>query len=103
MPATPSTSHAASAAMLAMTSLATRTAPRVAVSPIPGSLRPFHVAVGAGVHADHVPTLDEERNLDGGASVELRRLGRAGDGVALEPGVGGLHLELDNDRQLDAD
>src|SRR5579859_3248426 len=103
MPATPSTSHAASAAMLAMTSLATRTAPRVAVSPIPGSLRPFQVAVRARVHADHVPGLDEKWDLDGGARVQLGRLGGAGDRVALEPGIGGLDLELDDDRQLDAD
>src|SRR5712691_974575 len=96
MPATPSTSHAARAAMLAITSLATRTAPRVAVSPISRSLRPLHVGVSSCIHSDQVAALDEQRHLDGGPRLQLGRLGPARNRVALEPGIGLDDLELDD-------
>src|SRR4030081_925324 len=113
MPATPSTSHAARAAMLAITSLATRTAPWVPFCPISGMLparprvrgrlRTLHIRARACVNADHITGLDEQRDSDLGARFQLRRLGRTRDRVALEPGIRVHDLELDVDRQLDAD
>src|SRR5579859_5209034 len=103
MPATPSTSHAARAAMLAMTSLATRTAPRVAASPIPRSLRPLYVGMSSSVDPDQIAALDEQRNLDLGPGLERGGLGGARNRVALEAWVCRDDAELDDDGQLDAD
>src|ERR1700694_437862 len=112
MPATPSTSHAASAAMLAMTSLATRTLPREPFTAIqavypegPGAspwLGPFHVGAGAGVDPYQIAWLDEKGDLDLCPGFERGRLGRPRYGVALEPRIGVHHLELHVDRQLNA-
>src|SRR3989442_5680945 len=99
MPATPSISHAASAAMLAITSLATRTAPSAPFSPIKRqcyalkrSLSALHVRLRSGIDADHVAGLDEQRHLDRGPGLEPGRFCRSRNRVALEPWIGPVHL-----------
>src|SRR6266851_5123951 len=113
MPETPSISHAASAAMLAMTSLATRTEPNDPLLPIqgdatawrhcPACLGALHVGLASRVYSDQIARLDEQRHLDHGAGFELGRLRGAGDRVTFEARVGLDHSQLDVDRQLDSD
>src|ERR1700687_546826 len=108
IPETPSISQAASAAMLAMTSLATLTAPRLPLLPMqpmlrPRALSPFHVRLGPGVDADHIPALDEEWHLDDRSGLERGRLGTAGHRVAPKARVGLDDSKLDVDRELDPD
>src|SRR5216684_3953080 len=84
MPETPSISHAASAAMLAMTSLATRTEPNDPLLPIqgdatawrhcPACLGALHVGLASRVYSDQIARLDEQRHLDHSARFELGRL-----------------------------
>src|SRR2546423_75884 len=126
-PATPSISRAAMAAMLAITSLATRTVPAGAFCSITiviltiGSLvgrrqrgqgvwpkrwrirsGSLHVVASARVDADAVALVDEQGHLDGGARLQGRRLCHAGHGVTAHALFGLLDLEFDSDRQLDA-
>src|SRR6267378_4570315 len=95
IPETPSISHAARAAMLAMTSLATRTAPNVPLLPITwpcyalapkirSGLGPFHISLRASVDPDQVARLDEQGDLDHRAGLELGGLRSPGNGVTLE-------------------
>ena len=53
------------------------------------------VAALAGVDLDPVARVDEQRHLDDGARLELRRLGHVRDRVALDARLGLGDLELD--------
>src|SRR5229473_409722 len=108
MPETPSISQAASAAMLVITSLATRTAPKLPLLPMqpmlrPRPLSPFHVGLRTGVDPDQIPGLDEQRHLDHSSRLECRRLGAAGHRIATKPRVRLDDFQLDVDRELDPD
>src|SRR3989475_13295671 len=113
MPETPSISHAARAAMLAMTSLATRTAPNDPLLPIQGmlplgaalplGLGPLHIGLGPRVNSDEITCLDEQRDLDHRTGFELGRLRGAGNNVALKARVGLHDSHFDVDWQLDPD
>src|SRR2546430_13511050 len=109
MLSTPSTSQAANAAMLAITSLATRTAPSEPFSLITGRCyacsrsRALDVRLVAGVDSDHVARLDEQRHLDRGASFELGGFGCAGKRVSLEARVRRNNFDIHVDRELHAD
>src|SRR5580700_215337 len=61
------------------------------------------VAAVARVDADDVTALDEERNLHGGAGLELRGLRRIRRRIAAKAGVGLDDLQFDVSRQIDAD
>src|SRR5260221_4711558 len=117
MACTPVTSSAASAAIQATTSLATRTVPRrsrpggsascsggcgAGPSAVIGS-RTLDVATGAGVDLDAVAGVDEQRDVDVDARLECRRLGAPGGGVAPEAGLGVGDLQLRGDGQVDAE
>src|SRR6267143_6734918 len=72
---------------------------RLMLRPEPsGSL---HIGLSSCVDSDYIAWLDEERHLDGGASLELRRLGGARGRVSLESRIGGDDFQLHIDRQLD--
>src|SRR5262245_39972796 len=64
---------------------------------------PLDVKAGRGVNADDVAFLDEERDVDHVAGFESRRLGAAGGGVALDARSGLHDLQLDFDREVEAD
>src|SRR5215510_4146081 len=76
--------------------------PLLAKTPLPGG-DPPQVLAAARVHLDHVPFVEEQRNLDHGAGLERRRLGAAGGGVAANAGIRLRDLKLDEVRQLDGD
>src|SRR3954452_15719331 len=61
------------------------------------------VAAVAGVDLDLLAGGDEQRHVDLVAGLEPRRLGVTGGAVALEPGLGVLHRQLDRCRQLDVE
>src|SRR5207247_8479001 len=106
MPATPSISQAAIAAMLAITSFATRTTPAGAsdsTCPTIGMLHPLDVGPGPGVDLHHVSLVHEQRDLDAGAGLQPGRLGGTRDRVAPQARVGLLDGQADGDRQLDSD
>src|SRR5437879_10682451 len=63
----------------------------------------FQVASGAGVDADAIALVDEQRDLDGGARLQGGGLGHAGHRVTADSRLGLRDLELERDRQLDAD
>src|SRR5690242_7101576 len=106
--------------MLAITSLATRTAPNEPFSPITalpyalgppsrivatirGLLDALDVREVPCVHPDCVARLDEQRHLDGRSSFEPCGLASTRHRVALETRVGRNHLQVNVDRQLDPD
>src|SRR5215472_14282894 len=102
--ATPSTSRAAMPAMLAITSLATRTLPAGSACSITSMiLEPLDVVAGAGVDADAVALVHEQRDLHRRARLDARRLGRARDRVAADAGLRLRDLQVDRQRQLHAD
>src|SRR6056297_1113773 len=61
------------------------------------------VLAGLGVDADEVALVDEERDVDGGAALELGGLGGAGGGVPLDAGLGLRDGEFDLARDLDGE
>src|SRR5947209_5162572 len=100
---TPSTSRAAMPAMLAMTSLATRTLPAGSACSITWILEPLDVVAGAGVHADPVSLVHEQRDGHGGSRLDPGGFRRARDRVAAHAGLCLGDLEVHGQRQLDAD
>src|SRR5260221_1725286 len=97
MPATPSTSHAARAAMLAITSLATRTAPRVAASPIRAA---YYVITKPALGAKRMEFRGSDVRLAPNARNCRQRLRPLH--VAVRPGVDPDHVAaLDEQRHLD--
>src|SRR5256884_4332199 len=100
-PMTPSSSRAAIPAMLAITSLATRTLPGGAAWSMTSDS--LNVVPRTGVHPDAVALVDEQRDLHAGACLQAGGLGRARDGVAAHARLGLRDLEIDGQRQLDPD
>src|SRR5579862_3699899 len=67
------------------------------------SARSTYISAVAGVDANDVACLDEERHLYGGTGFEFRGLGGVGGRVTFEAGIGFDNLELDVCRQVHAD
>src|SRR5436190_23338158 len=57
----------------------------------------------AGVDLDLLARRDEQGHVDRGTGLDRCGLGAAGGAVALEPGLGVGHLELDRGRELDVE
>src|SRR6185436_9821008 len=67
------------------------------------SANPLDVHVGARVDPDALAFLHEERDLHHGAGFELRGLGGARGGIALQAGIALRHRRNDEWRKLDVD
>src|SRR5262249_48250878 len=63
----------------------------------------LHVPARAGVDPDLLTGVDEEGDVDGRAGLDGRGLRATSGSISLEAGLGVRHLELDGDRELDAD
>src|SRR5690606_24190365 len=69
----------------------------------PSAFRAAHVFAGAGVDAQLVADLDEQRHLDHGARGQRCRLAAALGGIAADPRIGLDDLELEEIRRGDRD
>src|SRR2546421_9284847 len=97
MPTMPCTWQAVREAMLAMTSLATLTEP----SGRSGILDALHVGAGPGIDPDDVALVDEEWDVEDQSGLHGCGLAATGGRVALEPGRGLGHLEVNRGGKLD--